>query len=158
MKTTRIGMMASAAPEMKVIATVVGAGTRRSSARSRGGQARDGEAAHDLTDLARQTCVRGGLVATADGFDDDPAHSAHLVRAEAARRRGGRPDPDARGRVRGQSVEGDRVLVDGDPDLVEEVFRLLAGDPSGVTSTSRRWLSVPPETTRAASPASVSAM
>ena len=30
--------------------------------------------------------------------------------------------------------------------------------PSGVTSTSRRWLSVPPETTRAPSPASVSAM
>ena len=29
----------------------------------------------------------------------------------------------------GQRVEGDRVLVDGDADLVEQVLGLLAGDP-----------------------------
>ena len=53
---------------------------------------------------------------------------AHLVRPEAARRRGRRPDADAGGRVRRQRVEGDGVLVDRDADLVEEVLGLLAGD------------------------------
>ena len=41
----------------------------------------------------------------------------------------GRADPDPGCRVRRQRVERDRVLVDGDPDLVEQVLGLLAGHP-----------------------------
>src|SRR3954471_15500845 len=110
-KTTSIGPIASAAPEMKVIATVVGAGTRRSSARSRGGQARNGEAVHDLADLVREASVRGGFVPPTDRFDDDPADGAHLVGSEPARGRRRGPDPDPRRGVRRQRVERDRVLV-----------------------------------------------
>ena len=74
---------------------------------------------------------------------------------EAARRRRRRADPDAGRRVGRQRVERDRVLVDGDADSSRSCSASLPVTPSGVTSTSIRWLSVPPETTRAPRSASV---
>ena len=57
------------------------------------------------------------------------ADRAHLVRPEPARGRRRRPDPDPGGGVRRERVERDRVLVDRDADLVEQVLGLLAGHP-----------------------------
>ena len=72
--------------------------------------------------------VRRGRV---DGAHDERADLAHLGRPEAARGRRRRADPDARGGVGRQRIEGDGVLVDGDADLVEELLGLLAGDAQG---------------------------
>ena len=75
--------------------------------------------------------VLGRLVARLERLDEQAAHLAHLGRPEAAGRGGGGSHPDAGRDVRGRRVEGDRVLVDGDPHVVEEVLGLLAGRPEG---------------------------
>ena len=68
-----------------------------------------------------------GVVAAPQRPHDERPDALHLDRAEASRRHGRRPDADARGRVRRQRVEGDRVLVDGDADVVEKPLGFLAG-------------------------------
>ena len=108
-----------------------------------------------MPDLAGQARLVAGVVAIRMASDDLPIQ-AHLVLAEAARRGGRRrADPDARRDIRRQRIERDRVLVDGDADLVEQRLGFAPVTPSGVTSTSIRWLSVPPETSRQPLSASV---
>ena len=63
-----------------------------------------------------------------DRVDDHPRDRAHLVGPEAARRRRRRARAGSRTRCSAARVERDRVLVDGDADLVEERLGLLAGD------------------------------
>src|SRR3954447_1226810 len=93
---------------------------------SRLGQARYGEPCADRGHVGRETALLDGLVAGSDRVDDQARDRPHLPRAEATRRGRRRADPDAGRRIGWQLIEGDRVLVDRDPDLVEEVLRLLA--------------------------------
>ena len=80
---------------------------------------------------------------------DDQRPVPHLLLAHAAGRHGRRADPDAGGHERAVSVERNRVLVHDDARPVQRRGRFLAGQARcGDRSTSIRWLSVPPETSR----------
>ena len=57
---------------------------------------------------------------------DDVGDLLHIGLLEAARRERGGAEADAARDERGERLEGDRVLVDRDVDLVEEILRLLA--------------------------------
>ena len=84
-----------------------------------------------------------------EGPRDGVADRLHLRDAHPARRHGRRSDPDARGDHRRARVERDRVLVHGQPDASRAAFSAsLPESPCAPTSTSIRWLSVPPETRR----------
>src|SRR5260221_6017380 len=131
MNATTIEPTAPPTSAIRVTAPEPPAPTLARLAASRGRQPRDRELADDVANVARQPELLGQVVARPDGLDDDPANGPHLVRSETPRGRGRRPDPDPRRRVRRQGVERDGVLVDRDPDLVEQVLGLLAGHPQG---------------------------
>src|SRR5690242_11389816 len=69
---------------------------------------------------------RSGIVALLDGVGDQPGHLTHLACAEAARRDGGRAEPDTAGPYRWLGVEGDAILVDGDVDRLKRVLSVFA--------------------------------
>ena len=125
---TTIGPIALPAVAMKVIRVVARSIAGRRRRRHAAGSPGTGKRLDDLADLAGEAVLRGRLVAAPDRLDDDPAD-----------RRASRPAPKPRDVVAGvptrmpgrgvgrQRVERDRVLVDRDADLVEEVLGLLAG-------------------------------
>ena len=90
-------------------------------------EARDREAGTDLGDALSEAGLLRGVVAMLDRVDDQAADLSHLVRAHATRRHRRGSDPDPRRGVGRLAVERDLVLVDGDPDLVEQVLGVLAG-------------------------------
>src|SRR5487761_2363535 len=96
---------------------------------SRLGQPRNGEAPADLADLGGDLRLLGGLVPRGQRGHDQASDLAHLAGAEPARRGGGRPDPDPGGDVGRVRVERDGVLVDRDPDVVEESLGFATGHP-----------------------------
>ena len=98
------------------------------------------------------------VVAGADGLDDDPARRP----ASRPRRSHGTWWPACPGGCRcdvlgGCWSNGMPFLLTVIPISSRRCSASLPVTPSGVTSTSMRWLSVPPDTTRAPSPATVSA-
>src|SRR5579863_2092801 len=64
-----------------------------------------------------------------EAFADNPRHFATLLGFEAARGDGGRAEADAACDERLLLVKRDRVLVDGDADLVQISLNGLAGEP-----------------------------
>src|SRR6185437_13568088 len=98
-------------------------GGRRSPA-----QAGDREPSGDRSRAPRERGLRGRIVVPVDRVGDDRADLAHLVGPHPARRDRWGPDADPGRGVGGLRVERNLVLVDGDPDLVEERLGILAGD------------------------------
>src|SRR5690242_12591819 len=86
------------------------------------------EASDELADLGADPVVDVRVVTVTERVDDHPPDLAHLVRAEATRRRRRCPDPDATRDVRRVDVERDRVLVHGDAHVVEQRLGLTTGD------------------------------
>src|SRR5439155_23430319 len=72
-----------------------------------------------------------GLEASRERRRDHPRDLPHVVLDQAAGRERRRADPEARG-IHGRAlVEGDRVPVHGDPDLLEAGLGGLAVEPGG---------------------------
>src|SRR6185369_7790127 len=90
-------------------------------------EARHREATADRRDPACERRLGRRIGALLDRVGDERCDLAHLAGAHSPRGHRGRPDPDPRRRVGRLLVERDLVLVDRDPDLVEEVLGLLAG-------------------------------
>ena len=130
-------------------------GTSRSRADDEGhgdlvGQAGDREPAGQRSATSAARAARtDGIVTLGDRLDDEPADRPHLVAAEPAGGRGRRPEPDPRRRVRWMRSNGIPFLLTVIPISSSRCSASLPVTPSGVTSTSMRWLSVPPETSRA---------
>src|SRR3989304_1440433 len=62
----------------------------------------------------------GRIIAPGDRLGDQPGDRSHLVRTEPPCGRRRRPDADPGRCVRRERVERDGVLVDRDPNLLEE--------------------------------------
>ena len=80
------------------------------------------------TSAAIRACSAGSSRVTSVSTSSRPT-SRISAGPKPAGGHGRRPDPDPRRDVRGRGIEGDRVLVHGDPDVVEEALGLLAGRP-----------------------------
>ena len=101
-------------------------GRTRAYARSRGSPG-TGKRATSSRTSARIRSWTAASSRSLDRLDDPAADAAHLVGAHAPGRRGRRPDADPGGDVGRVLVERDRVLVDGDPDVVEQRLGVAPG-------------------------------
>ena len=88
---------------------------------------RDRIIAGELADLAADTLGERRVVGLGQDLHDPGGDLAHGVLAEAAGGQGGGPHADAAGVERLAGVEGDQVLVDGDPGAAEGGLGDLAG-------------------------------
>jgi hypothetical protein len=81
-------------------------------------------------------------------FGNHVGNRRHFRFLHPARRDGGRAQPDAAGLERRAGLERNCVFVDRDAGLVQRRLAFLAGQVFAPTSTSIKWLSVPPLTRR----------